>query len=482
MFSDYCEHDGLGLAELIRQKKIKASEALQAAQARCDAVNEKLNAVIMRHDALAQKTADDLDAQASNGAAAHAPFLGVPFLIKDLYLQLAGTRSTQGSRVFAQSPPAEEDAWLTEAYKKAGLMIFGKTNSPEFGLTGVTEPQLYGPTRNPWDLTRSPGGSSGGAAAAVAAGIVPLAHASDGGGSIRIPASACGLVGLKPSRGRISQGPLRSEGWAGMSINHVVSRSVRDCAAALDVSSALKPGEPYAAPAPKGAFLDSLKEALPGLRIAMQSSRPDKKPPHPDCTAALEHMRSLLTAHKHEVRDAEFDLPYDEMLAHQSNLISANMAFAKKEIERLMPAMPTDLFETSTKQSMERGRSVHAMDYVAGVNFIHALARRMGAFLTEYDLYVTPTLGSPPVEIGHISMMDENMSEQMARWRAYCPYTAIANMTGQPAISLPLYRNQDGLPIGVMVHARYGEEALLLQLAAQLEQAEPWPRLAPLAP
>ena len=480
MFAEYCDYDGLGLAELIRQKKVKASEALAAAQARCDAVNDKLNAVIMRHDELAQKTAQAIDE--ADSAKSDAPFFGVPFVIKDLFLQLAGTRSTQGSRVFAQAEIAQEDSWLTQSYKQAGFVIFGKTNSPEWGLTGVTEPQLYGPTRNPWDVTRSPGGSSGGAAAAVAAGIVPVAHASDGGGSIRIPASACGLVGLKPSRGRISQGPLRSEGWAGMSINHVVSRSVRDTAAALDASCVLRPGEPYAAPSPKHGFHASLSESPPRLRFVLQSARPDGQDLHPDCAAALEHVRSLLGSLKHEMRDGAFDMQYDELLAHQSNLISANMAVAEKETKRLAPHLPTDLFETSTKQSMARGRAVSAMDYVQGVTFIHGLARRMGLFLTEHDIYVTPTLGTPPVEIGHISMMDEDASRQMARWREYCPFTALANMTGQPAISLPLYRNRDGLPIGVMFHARYGEDALLLQLAAQLQEADPWPLLAPLKP
>lgn len=299
-FSDYGKYDGLGLAALVKRGEVAPVELLDEAIARTEAINPKINAVIMKHY-------DEARAQIARGLP-DGPFKGVPFLLKDLHLLLEGTITTYGSALY-QGYRAGHNSTLTQRYLDAGLVIFGKTNSPEFGLAGTTEPRLYGPTRNPWNLAHSAGGSSGGAAAAVAAGILPVANASDGGGSIRIPASACGLFGMKPTRGRTPMGPDRGEGWGGMSIAHVVSRSVRDSAAMLDATAGDAPGDPYAAPARARPFLDEVGAPTGKLRIAFSTRRPNGTESHPDVVKAVEEAARLCESLGHIVEEAapEFD-------------------------------------------------------------------------------------------------------------------------------------------------------------------------------
>ncbi len=451
-FSDYDKHDGLGLAVLVKRGDVTAADLLDEAIARTEALNPKINAVIMKHY-------DEARAQIGRGLP-EGPFKGVPFLLKDLHLLLKDTVTTYGSALF-EGNKADHNSTLTERYLKAGLVIFGKTNSPEFGLAGTTEPRLYGPTRNPWDLARSPGGSSGGAAAAVAAGILPFANASDGGGSIRIPASACGLFGMKPTRGRTPMGPDRGEGWAGMSIAHVVSRSVRDSAAMLDATAGAEPGDPYAAPAQTRPYLEEVS-AKPGrLRIAFTTRRPNGT--------------KLCESLGHAVEEASPVFDQEELSKHQATIVGANVALTlRQRAAQLGRDVGMNDVEHITWLISQAALLRSSTDYADGTLFIHQLGRKMAGFHETYDIYLGPTLGLPPVELGKLDMMGEDVGAYLQLSGEYMPGTGIFNMTGQPSMSMPLHWNGDGLPIGTMFTGRFGDEATLYRLAAQLEEARPW--------
>ena len=462
---DYERYDALGLAQLIRDRQVSAAEVLDEAIARADAANPRINAVVAKCYAPARRTATQ--------PLADTPLAGVPFLIKDItYLQ--GLPSTSGSRLFADYVP-DHDSEIVARYRAAGLLIFGKTNTPEFGLNCSTEPRLFGPTRNPWNLNRTPGGSSGGAGAAVAAGVIPAAHATDGGGSIRIPAACCGLVGLKPTRARNPAGPDVGEGWGGMSVGHVVSRSVRDSAAFLDATHGPAVGDPYCAPKFDGSFLAGCGDAPRRLRIALDTDSLTDAPTHPDCIAAATHAAALCESLGHRVEAAS---PQFDRLAFRTAtgvIVSACIAhLVDSRLAVLGRGLHDDDIEDNTRATVEYGRSIAAQRYAAAIQTIHQTGRAVARFHQTYDVMLTPTLVAPPVALGWLDTMSPDRMTFANRFSSFWGFTNLQNATGQPAISLPLFWNADNLPIGVQFVGRVGDELLLLQVASQLELAQPW--------
>ena len=462
--NDYEDFDGLGLAELVRSGQVSAAELLAAALQRTEARDPALNAVVTRLDDAARAS---LAAGAPSG-----PFAGVPFLVKELLAGVAGAATTNASRLFA-SAVAASDTELVARYRRAGLVIFGKTNSPEFGLLPVSESALYGTTRNPWDLALSPGGSSGGSAAAVAAGIVPAAHATDGGGSIRIPASCCGLFGLKPTRARISFGPEVGEGLSGLSVQHVVSRSVRDSAALLDATAGPAPGDPYSAPAPERPFLQETTAEPGKLRIGFARAAPIGVPIAPECVAAVEDAARLCESLGHHVEEASPDCDWPALERGFSTVFGAHaMANIARATGGPLPAR--DQVEPMTYAIAERARSLSAADFILALHGLSRQTRAIARFFTRHDVWLTPTLAGPPLPIGHFSSRPPTAEAWAKGFTDYCPFTYPFNVTGQPAASLPLSWSDAGLPIGCQIAGRFGDEAALVRLSAQLERARPW--------
>ncbi|HEY8004442.1 MAG TPA: amidase [Phenylobacterium sp.] len=458
-FEDYRRHDAVGLAGLVARREVSADELLETAAARMAEVNPKINAVTQ-----------DLTGRARTEERTPGPFCGVPFLLKDLGAALAGTPTTGGSRLFADTV-APADSALTAAYKGAGLSIFGKTNTPEFGLWPMTESELLGVCRNPWDLGRTPGGSSGGAAAAVAAGIVPAAHASDGGGSIRTPASCCGLFGMKPSRGRVSFAPL-GEGWAGASIQHAVTRSVRDSAALLDVACRPQPGDPYFLGTPETPFAEEAARDPGRLRIAVFAGAMQAPGIDPECAAAVRETARLLEELGHQVEEAVIPGDAAAMQAAAGAVISASIAAnLDAEAERRGKPIEEGEIEAPTMATYRRGQKVTAAAYVRGIQALHAYTRAEAQLFETYDVLLLSTLGSPAIPIGWILEDPQQIGERLF---AFMPNTQAFNNTGQPAMTVPLAWSQGGLPIGLQFVARMGAEATLFRLAGQLEQARPW--------
>ena len=465
-FAEYVNYDGLGLAELVRTREVAATEILEAAIARIERLNPTLNAVVTKVYDAARAEAQALDAD--------APFAGVPFLLKDLGGAQAGVPLSAGSRFFAHAA-APADAEIVKRHKRAGLMILGRTNTPEFGLSATTEPVLFGPTRNPWDPTRTAGGSSGGSAAAVAVRMVPLAHASDGGGSIRIPAACCGLFGLKTTRNRNTLAPYAGESLAGCSVEHVVSRSVRDSAAALDATAGPAPGDPYFAAPPARPFLAEVGAPPDRLRIALTTKAFGGAPAHPDCVAATEAAARLCEELGHIVEEAAPAFDVEGLDANYNRIFAvgatANIQLRARAIGK---ELNSEAFERVTWAMVEMGRSISAPDYVMMVNRLHGISREIAAFFETYDALLTPSLAEPPVELGVLDMMSDDLAAYTERLWRFTPFTYPFNVTGQPAMSVPLSWNAAGLPIGVHFVGRYGDEATLFRLAAQLEQARPW--------
>jgi amidase len=460
-------YDALGLAELVRKGEVTGEALLDRAIARVEDVNPKLNAVVLKHYDLARR---QLAAQPPKG-----PFAGVPFLLKDLNTALAGTVTTDGSRAFADWT-ASADSTLPRRAKAAGLTIFGKTASPEFGLTVSTESALWGQTRNPWNLEHIAGGSSGGAAAAVAARIIPIAHASDGGGSIRIPAACCGLFGLKPSRGRIPSDRGRGVGWNGLSTQHAVSLSVRDSAALLDVLAGPEPGDSIVPPAPSdGSFLASVGRPPKALRIALVEHPTTGVPVHPDVKAALEDTGRLLEGLGHRVERVRFDLDGARLADGLMLTISVDVAnrLDRRGAERGR-AVSEDEVETVTWRMAERGRVVSAQAYAAARAAFDAAGGEVGRVFECYDLILSPTLAEPPGLLGRLSLSPKDFGAYGRAISAFSPYTALQNEIGIPAMSVPLCWSAAGLPVGMMFAAPYGAEARLFALAGQLETARPW--------
>jgi amidase/6-aminohexanoate-cyclic-dimer hydrolase len=468
-FKEYDNYDGLGLAGLVSAGDISAGELLEEVIARVERVNPRLNAVVHTHY-------DEAREAIANGLP-QGPFQGVPFLLKDLYAQLTGTITTNGSAMF-EGEVASMDTTLVERYKAAGLVICGKTNSPELGLLPVTEPDCYGPTRNPWDTERTPGGSSGGASAAVAAGIVPIAHASDGGGSIRIPASCTGLVGLKPSRGRVPPGPAKAEGWGGQSINHVVSRTVRDTAAMLDATAGPVPGEPYSAPHQAGSFLEGSERATGELRIALAAEKWGPGSYQPEVRQGLEATAALLESLGHHVEEARPDYDGYELARAIFTVISVNTALScRQRAEALGVSTDSLPMERLTRRMLDRGMATSGPDYVAAIQCNQAAGMALGRFHADYDLILSPTLSSEPVPVGYLTQSPDD--EYNERLLGFMADTGLYNQTGQPSISLPLHWSDAGLPVGMMFSAAYGNDQLLLQVANQLERAQPWSQRRP---
>lgn len=465
-FTEYSEHDALGLAELVRRREVAPAELLEAAIERVERHNATVNAVVHRAYEDARR--------AAAGTLPDGPFRGVPFLLKDLNLDVAGMPRTDGCVALRDRVPAA-DAELVCRQRATGLVIFGKTNTPEFGITGTTEGRLFGPCRNPWNPDFIAGGSSGGAAAAVASGMVPLAHASDGMGSIRIPASCCGLFGMKISRDRNPWWPEDVMRALPLSVHHCVSRSVRDSAALLDATGFAETRAPWASPPKQRPYLDEIAARPQRLRIAFTRERPDGRPLHPEVKAAVEEAAHLVESLGHQVE--ERSLPINQMLLYLAltPVASANLAAAVAEIaESLGRELREDDLEPLTWSIVRGGRTGSGVQALRGMRWLARLVREVAAFFEEVDVYLTPTMATPPPRIGYIDPLGPDPSLLHQRQAESFPFTAPFNMTGQPAMSVPLAWSSDGLPIGMQFAARYGDEATLFRLAAQLEEARPW--------
>ena len=486
-FKEYDQYDGLELAELVKKKEVSAAEICEEAIRRIERVNPALNAVIT--------PMYDQARQAVQATLPDGPFTGVPFLLKDLLGDFAGVPQTMGSRACKNYVP-DRDSELVKRYKQAGLVILGKTNTPEFGLLPYTEPELHGPTRNPWNPDHTPGGSSGGSAAAVASGMVPLASANDGAGSIRIPASCCGLFGLKVTRGRTPNGPIHGRTWQGAVVEHVISRSVRDSAAILDATQGTDLGAPYViAPAQK-AYIKEIKQRPDRLRIAFNTRSPIDTSVHPECIQAVEQTAGLLEELGHQVEEARPDIDGQALAKGLVILYAGEIAALMDDLKPILgrKVKQSDV-ETLTWIVVVLGRTFTAGHFVKAKREWELAARIMGRFHEAYDLYLTPTLAYPPIKIGELApkpiemallkvintlglgrlliasgVVDKLAVENLSK----TPFTPLANFTGQPAMSVPLYWTPDNLPCGLQFMGRYGDEATLLRLAAQLEEAQPW--------
>ena len=466
-FDEYRKHDAVALADLVAKGAVSAEELLDAAVDRAEAVNPSINAIVYKQY--------DVARQAIRDGLPNGPLKGVPYLFKDLGAYDAGHPSTGGSRLFADFVP-DHDATYTERCKAAGLVVMGRTNTPEFGLNISTESALLGACRNPWNLEHSTGGSSGGAAAAVAVGILPVAHATDGGGSIRIPAANCGLFGLKPTRGRNPAGPDVGEGWAGMSCGHVVSRSVRDSALMLDCTHGAAPGDPYAAPAPDRPFVDEVGVDPDKLRIAVMNHGHDGEPLSVECSQAVSDTAKLLTDLGHTVEAA--DPGIDTMAIGLANraIIAANTANMVRNRAKALGREPSGQdVEAATWAMVQLGNAVAGPDYADAVLQIHLLSRKLGAFFQDYDLILSSTLRNPPLPLGTLNTQDPDGIEDFGELiRHELATTPFYNAAGCPAMTVPLHWSADVLPVGVHFGAALGDEATLLRVAAQLEQAKPW--------
>jgi len=462
--AEYSSHDAIALAERIRQKEISAAEAQQCAREAAAALNPRINAVIELFDA---PLAHD----------PQGPFAGVPFLIKDVMLHAEGVRSELGSHL-AAGIVAPADSALMRRFRHAGFAAMGRTHTPEFGFNATTESAFGGATRNPWNPAHSAGGSSGGAAAAVAAGIVPIAHANDGGGSIRIPAAACGLVGLKPSRGRISTGPDHGLPLMGLGIEGVVCRSVRDAAAALDAMQGPELGDPFLMAPPVQPYAQAIQSPPRQLRIAVATQFPGAKPAEQPCIDAVEATALTLAGLGHAVEWATPSYEHEAFLSATRTLWSSFLAAGLVGLAQ-MRQMSLDKalgqVQACTRATVEHGLRLSALDVELAMAQMNAVSRAVAPFFARYDILLTPTLRTLPVPLGYFNQDDPSRDAQgfFDHLFEYVPYPALFNFTGQPAISLPLAMAGD-LPVGVHCVAPMGDEATLLQLAAQLEQAIPW--------
>ena len=469
--SEYSNYDAIGLADLVRRREVTAAELVEAAIERIERHNPALNAVVYKAYDLARAMAALQPRRGAGG-----PFQGVPMLLKDISGDCIGMPSTLGCRGLKDTPPSDHDSVQVARFKAAGLIPLGKTNTPEWGLLPTTEPLYYGPTNNPWNTRRSPGGSSGGSAAAVAAGIVPVAHANDGGGSIRMPASACGLVGLKPTRGRISWGPLLGEAIDGFVCEHVVTRTVRDCAAVLDATAGPAPGDPYWAPPPSRPFLAELSQRPRQLRIAFRTDGLIGNDVHADCKTAVTQAARFCADLGHVVEEAS---PEADMATLVESWKTTYFAATQLDIDAAAALVfgkqfTQDDVEPLTWATAARGRSLSALDYQVAAFLRQQEARRIGEFHEIYDVWITPTLPSPPVLTGTYSGALRDVDADWPKILAYMSFCGVANATGQPSVSLPLHWNGEGLPIGTLFTSACGNEAVLFQLAAQLEEAQPW--------
>jgi len=487
-FSEYGQYDALGLAELVRNKEVTPRELCEAAIQRAEAANPRLNAIIY-----------PLYDQARRAAAGEeippGVFGGVPFLLKDLLAALAGAPLTSGCKGYRDYVP-DHDSTLVKRFKQTGVVILGKTNTPEFGLLGVTEPELHGPTRNPWNTERTPGGSSGGSGAAVAAGMVPMASGGDGGGSIRIPSGWCGLFGLKPTRGRVPSGPARGEEWQGAAQQHVLTRSVRDSAAMLDAIQGPEPGAPYDIAPPADSYLAAAATPPGQLKIGFCTRSPLGLPVDPQCVAAIEKTVRLLHDLGHVVEEKEPAVDGRALGVSYFVMYYGEVAADVDELSRYLGRRATrhDV-EALTWTINKLGRTFSARDFVNAKRQWHTASVAMADYFSDYDLYLIPTAAARPPLIGenelkpfekigsriiHALRLERllilsGMVEQTGlKNLAVTPFTQLANLCGLPAMSVPLYWTEDNLPLGSQFVAPFGREDLLFALAGQLEQASPW--------
>jgi amidase len=468
--ADYTNYDGLGLAELIATGQISALELLHAVRQRVDALNPKLNA-------FCQLFYEKAEAQIDAGLAP-GPFHGVPFALKDLGLYLSGTVTSGGSRIWS-SDVASFDSTLSVRYRQAGLVIFGKTNSPELGLTVTTESALYGRTHNPWNPERIAGGSSGGAAAVVASRILPMAHASDGGGSIRVPASCCGVFGFKPTRSRVPLGPSSFEGWNGCSHQHAITISVRDSAALLDLSGGAELGSPFFSPRPEVPFLSEVTAEPGSLRIAVIASPPAPVPVDPECARALAGAAKLCESLGHHVEEASWPAEVESFRDALTTVVQVSVARKLEDGTAILgrPPQQSDV-EVMTWAMMQAGMNIPAVRYSRAIQDLHAIGFAFARFLERYDLILCPTLAKPPIPLGVLALSREPQA-WFKDFLEFCPFTSFANATGQPSMSVPLHWTEEGLPVGTMFTGRFGEDATLFRLAGQLERAQPWAKRRP---
>jgi amidase len=459
--------DGTQLAEHMRKKDIKPSELLDATIARVEKVNPYINAV-------AEKIYDKASEQVAN-LELNGPLAGVPTFTKDLFSPTKDTRMTNGSLALGEARPGFDDSVVTRL-RKAGMVLLGTSTSPEFGISYSTESTRFGATRNPWNPEVSAGGSSGGSGALVAARVVPFSHGNDGGGSLRVPASCCGIFGLKPTRGRMPSGPLSGEGWGGLGTAHAITLSVRDSAALLDITSGEDLGAPYASPTQTTSFVDSLKTPVRPLKIALiEESEMGRL--SDDALASIRHAATLCENLGHTVEITTLPLDYMAFFQAIFNVIGPH---TQNYVELLgsMRGAPVqgEELEAVTRIILREKGDISALTYIRSIESFHALGRTMAAFLQDYDVILTPTLSRLPPQIGELNITDDQLSIEDFIYisHSYNPFTAIFNATGQPAMSVPLYWSKSELPLGAHFAARFGDEAMLLQLAAQLEEAQPW--------
>jgi amidase len=485
-FAEYARFDAVGLSELVRTRQASAAELVEEAILRIERVNPSLNAVVERLYEAARQEA---------GRVSVGPLQGVPFATKNLLAAVQGVPLTGGSRFFKSFVP-DHDSELVSRYRRAGLVLCATTNAPELGLLPVTEPELHGPTRNPWNVAHTSGGSSGGAAALVAAGALPMAHANDGGGSIRIPSACCGVFGLKPSRGRMPVGPDRLEVWFGCEVDHVVSRSVRDSAVALDATCGPDALAIHRAPPPVRPFLEEVRTAPGRLRVAFSARPHMPSHVHPDCVRALGDAATLCQGLGHQVEEAHLELDARALAKAFFTVVVSEAAADLVEAGRLLGRKPTSAeFETQTWLVAMLAKQATAQELSLALRHLQNVSRQVAAFFERFDVLLTPTLGQPPPLLGALQPKGAEAVVQRlaARWSSalmlrlgggiegavdrvfdFIPFTPLANFTGQPAMSLPLFWNAEGLPVGVQAIGRPYDEATLFRLAAQLEAARPW--------
>ncbi|PCJ71358.1 MAG: 6-aminohexanoate hydrolase [Rhodobiaceae bacterium] len=465
-FSEYANYDGLGLAKLVKDGEVTPSELTEAAIERIEQHNDTLNAVV-------HKAYDDARTTAK-GDLPDGPFKGVPFLIKDLGLKVSGWPRTNGSRFTADGVDTM-DSELTKRFRASGVVMVGKTNTPEYGITGTTESALLGPCRNPWNPDHISGGSSGGAASSVAAGIVPLAHASDGLGSIRIPAACCGLVGMKITRDRNPNGPEDFDRAIGFSVDHVVSRTVRDSAAMLDATGYAEKNSPYATPHKERPYLEEIEKSPGKLKIAYSSKTPNSKPIDPEVQKGFEETVALLKGLGHEMIEHDLDVDFRALYRAQGLVGAGNFAAGmRRRVEAAGREPREDELEPLTWAAYRNGGKITGEQAMYGWQTLRLLNRQVLSMFEDFDVFLQPVLGTPPPEIGVIDPVRLDPREVNKRQGKAFPFTPPFNFTGQPSLSLPLCWSEKGLPFGMMFTGRYADEATLFRLAGQLEKEQPW--------
>ncbi len=464
----YSASDATSLADHVRRGEVSASELLEEAIRRTQKVNPKINAVVLEHYDLARRAI-------AQGQIGQGPFSGVPFLLKDLGAGLAGTVTTGGSRLLKDIKARSDDV-LVARYKQAGFVIFGKTNTPEFGMALTTESYLHGPCRNPWNLDHITAGSSGGSAAAVAAGIVPVAHATDGGGSIRVPAAACGVFGFKPTRALTP----RSVGPSMMSVSHVVSRTVRDSAAVLEATAGYSPGLPFVSPVKVGGYLAGSRRGPKALRIALVTDEPAMDL-HPDVSGAIDKVARTCQSLGHGVEPANPGIDFERLNAAQSTLILAEFSEGMQSLSTAI-GRPLDdsTLERLSLEFVQAGAATSATDYLEAWNHIQDVTGQMARYFERFDVMLSPVTVTPPPRLGVINELpDDDHLSFVQRFRNYSAYTPLQNLTGVPAASLPVGLSQDSLPVAAMISAGLGNDALLMALSRQLEIALPFEQRRP---